>query len=130
MAAMGPNAPAHVTQLSKSTKHAKYGDLCTAHGIQHLPAACSAYGGWPGVKGDLLGKLVEQFVNRLRAEERAATGSTEWGSLTKQEFLFQCKSVAIARGGTIIVSTLGQSWQQGPQPGIQGTHLGTQGTQQ
>ena len=40
MAAMGPNALAYVTWLAKSTKHAKYSDLCTACGIQHLPAAC------------------------------------------------------------------------------------------
>ena len=81
MVTMGPNAPAHVTRLAESTKHAKYGDLCTARGIQHLPAAFHAYGGWGE---EIFGKLVEPFFNRLRAEERAATGGTE-GTLAKRE---------------------------------------------
>ena len=59
-------------------------------------------------------KLVEPFFNRLRAEERAATGGTEWNTLAKREFLFQCTSVAIARGNTMILNTLRQSWQQQP----------------
>ena len=32
----------------------------------------------------------------------------------KREFLFQCTSVAIARGNTMILNTLRQSWQQQP----------------
>ena len=63
---------------------------------------------------EIPGKLVEPFFNRLRAEERAATGGTEWSTLAKREFLFQCTSVAIARGNTMILSTLRQSWQQQP----------------
>ena len=50
----------------------------------------------------------EPFVDRLRAEERAATGGTEWSILAKREFLFQCTSAAIARGGAMILSTLRQ----------------------
>ena len=111
MAAMGPNAPAYVTRLAESAKHAKYGGLCTARGIQHLPAAFNTYGGWGE---EILDKLVEPFFNRLRAEERAATGGTEWNTLAKREFLFQCTSVAIARGNTMILNTLRQSWQQQP----------------
>ena len=94
-----------------SAKHAKYGGLCTARGIQHLPAAFNTYGGWGE---EILDKLVEPFFNRLRAEERAATGGTEWNTLAKREFLFQCTSVAIARGNTMILNTLRQSWQQQP----------------
>ena len=72
------------------TKHAKYGDLCTARGIQHLPAAFSTYGGW----GEgILNKLVEPFFNRLRAEEWAATGGTEWRTLAKREFF--CSSAQV-----------------------------------
>ena len=40
MAAMGPNAPAYITQLAESTKHAKYSGLCTAHAWQPAPASC------------------------------------------------------------------------------------------
>ena len=83
---MGPNAPAYVTRLAESTKHAKHGDLCTARGIQHLPAAFSAYWGWGE---EILDKLVELFFNRLRAEERAAPstgGGTQWSTLAKREF--------------------------------------------
>ena len=60
-------------------------NLCTARGIQHLPAAFNAYGGWGEEIPD---KLVEPFFNRLRAEERAATGSTEQNTCTlaKREF--------------------------------------------
>ena len=50
----------------------------------------------------------------LRAEEREATDGTEWSTLAKQEFLFQCTSVAIARGSTVILCTLRQGWQQQP----------------
>ena len=103
--------PAYVTRLAESAKHAKYGGLCTARGIQHLPAAFNTYGGWGE---EILDKLVEPFFNRLRAEERAATGGTEWNTLAKREFLFQCTSVAIARGNTMILNTLRQSWQQQP----------------
>ena len=103
MAAMGPNAPAYVTRLAESTKHAKYGGLCTARGIQHLPAAFSTYGGWGE---EILDKLVKPFFNHLCTEEQAATGGTEWSTLAKREFLFQCTSVAIAKGSTIILSTL------------------------
>ena len=71
----------------------------------------NTYGGWGE---EILGKLVEPFFNRLRAEERAATGGTEWSTLAKREFLFQCTSVAIARGNTMILNTLRQSWQQQP----------------
>ena len=35
-------------------------------------------------------------------------------TLAKREFLFQCTSVAIARGNTMILNTLRQSWQQQP----------------
>ena len=38
----------------------------------------------------------------------------EWNTLAKREFLFQCTSVAIARGNTMILNTLRQSWQQQP----------------
>ena len=54
---MGPNAPAYVTRLAESTNHAKYGDLCTARGIQHLPAVFNAYRGWGE---EILEKLVER----------------------------------------------------------------------
>ena len=69
------------------------------------------YGGWGE---EILDKLVEPFFNRLRAEERAATGGTEWSTLAKREFLFQCTSVAIARGNMVVLSTLRQGWQQQP----------------
>ena len=95
MAATGPNAPACVTWPAKSTKHAMCGGLSTARGIQHLPAAFNAYGGW----GEgILGKLVEPFFNRLRASrERAATGGNRVeGPFGKLEFLFPCTSAAIA----------------------------------
>ena len=69
---MGPNTPAHVTRLAESAKHAKYTDLCTAHGTQHLPAAFSTHGGWGE---EILGKLAELFFNCVCAEERAVTGS-------------------------------------------------------
>ena len=89
------------------------GGLCTARGIQHLPAAFNTYGGWGE---EILDKLVEPFFNCMCAEleEQAATGGTEWNTLAKQEFLFQCTSVAIARGNMMILNTLRQSWQQQP----------------
>ena len=59
-------------------------------------------------------KLAEPFFNRLHAEERAATGGTEWITLAKREFLFQCTSVAITRGNTMVLGTLCQSRQQQP----------------
>ena len=62
---MGPNAPAYVTRLAESAKHSKYGGLCTARGIQHLPAAFNTYGGWGE---EILDKLIEPFFNRLRAD--------------------------------------------------------------
>ena len=62
----------------------------------------------------ILDKVVEPFFSRLRAEGRAATGGTVLSTLAKREFLFQCKSMAIARGSTMISSTLRRSWQQQP----------------
>ena len=70
-----------------------------------MPAAFNANGSWGE---EILDKLVEPLFNRLRAEERAATGGTEWSTLAKREFLFQCTSVAIARGNTMILNTLRQ----------------------
>ena len=72
VAAMDPNAPAYVTWLAESTKHAKCGDLCTARGIQHLPAAFNAYGGWGG---EILGKL-EAFFKKggCRLQEGSTLG--------------------------------------------------------
>ena len=64
--------------------------------------------------GEILGKLSEAFFNRQRAEKRAVTSGTEWSALVKQECLFQCASVAIARGNTMILRTLRQGWQQQP----------------
>ena len=72
---MGPNAPAYATRLVESTQHATYGDLCTARGIQHLPAAFNAYGGWGE---EILGKLAEPFFNRLRAEKQALVMLLQW----------------------------------------------------
>ena len=115
MAVMSPNAPAYVTWLAESTKHAKYGDLCTTRGIQHLPATFSTHGGWGE---EILGTRIEPFFNRLRAEGQAATGGTEWSTLAKRELLFQCTSVAIARGNTMILSTLRQGLQQQPSASI------------
>ena len=43
-----------------------------------------------------------------------ATTRKEWSTLAKREFLFQCTSVAIARGNTVILNTLRRSWQQQP----------------
>ena len=63
---------------------------------------------------EIPGKLVEPFFDRLRAEERSATGGTEWSTLAKQEILSQCTRVAIARGNMAILNTLRQSWQQQP----------------
>ena len=60
--------------MAESARHANYGDLCTARGIQHLPAAFNADGRWGEA---ILDKLVVPFLNRLCAEERAATGGTE-----------------------------------------------------
>ena len=64
----------------------------------------------------ILGKLAEPFFSSLCAEEQVATGGTEWSTLTKRGFLFQCTiaSAAIARGGKIAPRTLRQSWQQQP----------------
>ena len=48
---------------------AKYGDLCTARAIRHLPAAFNTYGGWgEGIPDE----LAEPFFSRLLADERAA----------------------------------------------------------
>ena len=102
MAAMGPNASAYVTWLAESAKHARYGDLRTARGILHLPAAFNANGGWGE---EILGKLAALFFDHLRAEERAAAGGTERNTLAKWEFLFWCTSAAIARGNTVELST-------------------------
>ena len=68
----------------------------------HLSAAFNAYGVWGE---EILDKLAEPFFNRLRADERAATRGTEWSTLAKREFLFQCTSVAIARGTTMVLNT-------------------------
>ena len=57
MAAIGPNAPAYVIQLLDSQQHTRYGDLYTARGIQHLPAAFNTYGGWGE---EILGKLANR----------------------------------------------------------------------
>ena len=111
MAAMGPGALAYVTRLAEPTKHAKYGELCTAHGVWHPPAAFNAYGGWDE---EILNKPVERFFSRLRADEREAAGGIEWSILAKREFLFQCVSVVIARGNTMVPSTLRQGRQQQP----------------
>ena len=48
---------------------------------QHLPAAFNTYGGWGE---EVLDKLAEPFFNRLRAEERAGTGVTEWRPWRRQ----------------------------------------------
>ena len=55
--------------------------------------------------------LVEPILSRLRAEGRVVSGGTEYSTLAKRQFLFQCTSAAIARGGTVITTTLHQSWQ-------------------
>ena len=46
--------------------------------------------------------LAEPFFNRLRAEERAATGGAEWSIIAKREFLFQCtaSSAHCAKAGS------------------------------
>ena len=108
-----PNAPAHVTWLAESAKLAKYGDLCTARGIQHPPATFSTYGGWGAEIFDKPASA-EPFFSHLLAEEQVATGGTEWSTLAKREFLFQCTSAAIARGNTMPPNTLRQGWQQQP----------------
>ena len=59
-------------------------------------------------------EAINRKFNHLCAEKWAVTGGTEWNTLEKQEFLFQCPSVVIARGSTMVLSTLHQSWQQQP----------------
>ena len=89
--------------------------LLVASSTCQCSAAFNAYEGWGG---GFLEKLSEQSFNRLRAvpllEERTVTGGTKWRTLakcdTKRELLFQCTSAAIARGTTMIPSTLRQGW--------------------
>jgi len=88
------------------------GELCGG-GDQKKKMQKRSPGGWGE---EILDKLVEPFFNRLRAEERAATGGTEWSTLAKREFLLQCTSAASVRGNTMALNTLRQSWQQHWQP--------------
>ena len=68
---------------------------------------------WPWGR-EILGKLSEALFSRRCVEKRAAASGTKWSTLVEWECLFQCTSVAIARGNMMALRTLRQGWQQQP----------------